>query len=106
MFTQEEVNALSLPELMLLEGMIRVSREAQSKSARKKLVASIKEQAKAAGIPFEDIIDSMTAGTKVKLPPKYRNPNDAAETWAGRGMKPKWVSEHLEAGGSMDDIKA
>lgn len=31
-------------------------------------------------------------GTKgSKLPIKYRNPANKAETWTGRGMKPKWL---------------
>ncbi len=25
------------------------------------------------------------------LPPKYRNPNDPAQTWTGRGKPPAWV---------------
>ncbi len=24
-------------------------------------------------------------------PPKYRNPDDAAQTWSGRGRKPDWI---------------
>src|SRR4051812_16548556 len=27
--------------------------------------------------------------------PKYRNPDNPAETWAGRGRKPKWVQDRL-----------
>src|SRR4051812_24691415 len=26
-----------------------------------------------------------------KLKPKYRNPADKSQTWAGRGIKPKWL---------------
>jgi hypothetical protein len=26
-----------------------------------------------------------------KVAPKYRNPTNTKETWAGRGMKPKWL---------------
>src|SRR4051794_5853024 len=29
---------------------------------------------------------------------KYRNPDNPAETWAGRGRKPKWVEEKLAQG--------
>src|ERR1700690_1650653 len=37
--------------------------------------------------------------------PKYRNPADPAETWAGRGKQPRWVSERLKSGGKLDDFR-
>ncbi len=40
-----------------------------------------------------------------KVAPKYRNPADAAQTWTGRGRKPKWVEAHLASGGSLSDIE-
>lgn len=40
-----------------------------------------------------------------KVPPKYRNPDNASETWTGRGRKPKWVEAALASGKSLDDIK-
>jgi DNA-binding protein H-NS len=36
--------------------------------------------------------------------PKYRNPNNPAQTWAGRGLKPRWMTDALAAGRSMDDF--
>jgi len=36
--------------------------------------------------------------------PKYRNPDNPDETWAGRGRKPKWVEDHLARGASLDDL--
>lgn len=35
--------------------------------------------------------------------PKYQN-SDGSLTWSGRGIKPKWVEAHLNAGGSLDDL--
>src|SRR4051794_35511867 len=36
--------------------------------------------------------------------PKYHNPDNPSETWAGRGRKPKWVEEKLASGSSLDDL--
>jgi DNA-binding protein H-NS len=33
-----------------------------------------------------------------KVPPKYRNPKNPSETWAGRGMMPLWMREQMKAG--------
>jgi DNA-binding protein H-NS len=32
--------------------------------------------------------------------PKFRNPKEHAQTWAGRGKTPQWFSDHLAAGGT------
>jgi len=37
--------------------------------------------------------------------PKYRNPTDPAETWAGRGRQPRWVTEQLRSGKNLDDFR-
>jgi DNA-binding protein H-NS len=39
-----------------------------------------------------------------KLKPKYRNPANKNETWAGRGLKPKWVSRLLKQGKKLEDL--
>jgi len=36
--------------------------------------------------------------------PKYRNPADNSETWAGRGKQPRWVVAQLRAGKKMEDF--
>jgi DNA-binding protein H-NS len=33
------------------------------------------------------------------LPAKYRNPNNPAETWSGRGIPPRWLRELMEQTG-------
>ena len=39
-----------------------------------------------------------------KLQPKYRNPANKDETWAGRGLKPKWLSSALKKGKKIEDF--
>jgi len=39
-----------------------------------------------------------------KLNPKYRNPAKKSETWAGRGLKPKWVVELVKQGKNLEDF--
>jgi DNA-binding protein H-NS len=40
-----------------------------------------------------------------KVHPKYQNPDDPSQTWAGRGRTPRWVSEMLTAGKNIDDLR-
>ena len=37
--------------------------------------------------------------------PKFRNPDNPAETWAGRGRQPRWVAEQLRSGKRMEDLQ-
>jgi DNA-binding protein H-NS len=37
-----------------------------------------------------------------KVPPRYRGPS--GETWAGRGVKPKWMVEALKRGKRVEDF--
>ncbi|MFC3118150.1 H-NS family nucleoid-associated regulatory protein [Jhaorihella thermophila] len=37
---------------------------------------------------------------------KYRNPDNPAQTWSGRGRKPAWVHEALARGLDITDLEA
>src|ERR1700674_1269056 len=37
--------------------------------------------------------------------PKYRNPAQPSETWAGRGKQPRWLSAQLRSGKKLDDFR-
>jgi DNA-binding protein H-NS len=42
--------------------------------------------------------------TRAKVAPKYRNPDNPAETWTGRGRQPRWVQAALTGGRSLSDF--
>ena len=37
-----------------------------------------------------------------KVPPKYRGPS--GETWAGRGVRPRWLVAAIKGGKKLDDL--
>ncbi|HJY91641.1 MAG TPA: H-NS histone family protein [Candidatus Acidoferrum sp.] len=37
-----------------------------------------------------------------KVLPKYRNPQNPAETWSGRGKQPRWLGAQLRAGKNLN----
>jgi len=43
-------------------------------------------------------------GLRGPVAPKYRNPENSAETWAGRGLKPLWLAAALKAGKKLEDF--
>jgi DNA-binding protein H-NS len=38
------------------------------------------------------------------VPPKYRNPADPSQTWAGRGLQPRWLKAALKSGKKLDSF--
>jgi DNA-binding protein H-NS len=37
--------------------------------------------------------------------PKYKNPEQPAETWAGRGNQPRWLIAQLRSGKQLDEFR-
>jgi DNA-binding protein H-NS len=42
------------------------------------------------------------AGVRGKVAPKYRNPDNPSETWAGRGLRPRWLAAALKGGKKLE----
>ncbi|MEQ5871174.1 H-NS histone family protein [Sagittula sp. NFXS13] len=58
--------------------------------------------AKEYGFSLDEVLQSGTKASKGA--PKYVNPEDPTQTWTGRGRKPNWLIEALDAGKSLDDM--
>src|SRR6266478_5078604 len=43
-------------------------------------------------------------GLRGPVAPKYRNPANPTETWAGRGLRPRWLAAALKTGKKLDDF--
>ncbi len=80
---------------------------------RKALKAQISDMVKAQGLSLNELFPqpgnakgqpkgkSQTEATKVK----YRNPDNASQTWAGTGRKPAWIVEALSSGKTLEDLR-
>ena len=42
------------------------------------------------------------SGPRGPVAPKYRNPANPAETWAGRGLKPRWLTAAMKSGKTLE----
>jgi DNA-binding protein H-NS len=43
-------------------------------------------------------------GPRGAVAPKYRNPENPAETWAGRGLRPRWLVAAMKGGKKFEDF--
>ena len=73
---------------------------------RKKAEArkQLDEHALKLGFKLEELVNDKPTKTKKPAPAKYQNPEDHSQTWTGRGRKPKFVTEHVDNGGNLDDL--
>ena len=43
-------------------------------------------------------------GARGVVAPKYRNPDNPNETWAGRGLRPRWLAAAIKGGKKLEDF--
>ena len=92
------LEALSLKELRQLQKdlakAISTFEDRHKAEARVKLEAIAKEM----GYSLADLIDVEVKTTRAPAVAKYRHPESAAVIWSGRGRKPQWLADHINAG--------
>jgi DNA-binding protein H-NS len=47
---------------------------------------------------------SRRGGRLGPVPPKYRNSQDPSQTWAGRGLQPRWLKEAMKSGKKLESF--
>lgn len=94
---------MSLDELKTLLKDVAKAIANYEKRQRDEALAAAEAAAKEHGFKLADLVDG---GKSVRVPaaPKYRHPENPSLTWSGRGRKPKWIVEAIEAGKSVEDF--
>ncbi|MCL2657770.1 MAG: H-NS histone family protein [Betaproteobacteria bacterium] len=93
---------------LIVQGEQELARRSATKKrdARNKLAAVAREF----GFNLNELLAPGKRGRpatrppREKLPPKYRNPANPAQTWSGHGKRPMWANAHLQAGGDLSDL--
>ena len=97
---------MSMDELKALQkdvGKAITNFEARKRAEAKKALEAV---AKEHGMSIDSIL-----GAKKKrkssgpVAPKYRNPNDAGQTWSGRGRQPAWFKAALKKGSKPESLE-
>ena len=99
----------TLQELLAQKSAIeRQITEARS-SSRASAVADIKALMDTNGLTLADLTSALASSAgksdrvKKKVAAKYRDPT-SGQTWTGRGLKPKWLTQALETGKTLADF--
>ncbi|PTQ64600.1 H-NS family nucleoid-associated regulatory protein [Celeribacter persicus] len=93
-----DLEALSLSELKKMQK--DVAKAISTFEDRQKVEALAQEL----GYTLAELVGTETKSSRSPAAPKYRHPENPALTWSGRGRKPQWFVEALEAGKTASDL--
>jgi len=103
-----DVSNKSYAELQEMIAALKVELEEKRTAEKKSVIAEIKRLAATVNLRVEIIDDEKPSkqakATSEKVAPKYRNPDNHVETWSGRGLKPRWLREKIDAGAVLEDF--
>ena len=99
-----KLDKLSLEELKSLQKDVAAAITSFEQRRKADALEAVRAAAKSHGFALDDLVGGKSAKTRVPAKAKYAHPENPSVTWTGRGRKPKWVTEALESGKSLDDL--
>ncbi|PTV95260.1 DNA-binding protein H-NS [Rhodobacter aestuarii] len=99
-----DIEDLSLSELKALRAKVDRAIVTYEDRKKKEALSELEDVARKMGYSLAELTEMTVKKPRKAVAPKYRNPENAEETWTGRGRKPKWVEAALSAGKTIDDL--
>lgn len=89
----KQINAMNFDELLRTKAKVEAAIDARIGEERRRLEASLERlNAISQTVKVNGRVSKRRNGAaKGTLAPKYRNPSNPKETWAGRGNRPRWL---------------
>ncbi len=100
-----DLNSMSRKELNSLRKDVDKALATLEQRERKAALEAAERAAAEHGFSLSELAGLKKAKASSKNPPKYRNPQDPAQTWSGRGRKPAWINEAEAAGTDISDFE-
>ena len=99
-----DLSPLSLKELKELQGQVTRAIASFEDRKKKQALAELEEKAREMGYSLAELTGTSGPRKRAPAPAKFANPENAADTWSGRGRKPRWFADALAAGKSPEDM--
>jgi DNA-binding protein H-NS len=96
------LKSMSVAELRDLRG--KVDAEIAQKVASRRRELETQLSALAHHDPRVSRGNARGRGARGRVAPKYRNPKDLSQTWAGRGLQPLWVRDAIKSGKKLESF--
>lgn len=106
-----DVDSMSLDDLRALRTQLDKAISSYETRRRKEALAAAEKAAREMGFSLSDLTGAAGRGRRggaagPEGQPKYAHPDDPTQTWSGRGRRPRWVTDQIEAGKSLEDLRA
>ena len=92
------VDRMTVKELLALEVKLQKAIALARKRERTNVKQELAALAEKRGFTLSELVDGRSKRKSVA--PKYANPDDPSETWAGRGRKPLWLVAKMKKKGA------
>jgi DNA-binding protein H-NS len=96
------LKTMPIAKLQALKSQVEAAISAKVMERRRELESELSKLAGFAG--GQKATKFGRGGRMGPVAPKYRNPENPAETWAGRGLKPRWLTAAMKGGKKLDDF--
>jgi DNA-binding protein H-NS len=94
------LKSMSIEKLVALKGQVEAALSSKVLEQRRALESHL---SKLGRFQVGKTTSKAARGSRA-VAPKYRNPETPAETWAGRGLKPRWLAAAIKSGKKLEDF--
>ena len=105
----DKLDSLDIEELKDLRKTVDRAISSYETRKRQEAISAAEQAAREHGFKLTDLLGNGKAGRGRKSDTgaaKYANPDNPEQTWSGRGRRPQWINEALEAGRALEDLVA
>jgi DNA-binding protein H-NS len=93
------LKSMSIEKLVALRDQVEAALSSKVLEQRRALESELSKLGR-----FEGRKQSSKVARGGGVAPKYRNPENPAETWAGRGLRPRWLTAAIKSGKKIEDF--
>ncbi|MBZ4689602.1 MAG: H-NS histone family protein [Cereibacter changlensis] len=101
---ETNLDAMSLKELKALQAQVVKAISTYEDRRKRDALAELEEKAREMGFSLAELTGTPAGRKRAAATPKYANPDNASDTWSGRGRKPRWFEAALKAGATADSM--
>jgi DNA-binding protein H-NS len=98
------LKTMSIDKLMKLKDQVEAALASKVTEQRRALESELSKLGRFQGGAGRGKSAPGRGGARGTVAPKYRNPENPTETWAGRGLKPRWLTAAIKGGKKPDDF--
>jgi DNA-binding protein H-NS len=100
---QMQLKSMSLDKLVALRNQVEAVLSAKVVEERRTLESELSKLTRFQGGTGRSKL-VLGPGARGPVAAKYRNPENPSETWAGRGLKPRWLALAIKSGKKQEDF--